>query len=74
MNQSYLINQYKFKKLQEHTFVEQPLVLVSSNEATNLNSDAVNLSTKVRTYGNLYEGLVRFDHNNNIKPCLALSW
>lgn len=28
----------------------------------------------MRIYGNLYEGLVRFDSRNNLKPSLAVSW
>lgn len=69
-----MLNKYKFSKLQEHTFIEDTLVLVSSSTIQDPLADAVDLETKVRVYGNLYEGLVRFDHDNNIKPALAISW
>jgi len=74
VNQSYLINQYKFKKLQEHTFIEDTLTIVSSSAVHEIKPDAVDFETKMRVYGNLYEGLVRFDQNNNIKSSLAISW
>lgn len=50
LNQSYLINQYKFKKLQEHTFSEDVLTVVSSNEIVSFDSDAVDFETKMRIY------------------------
>lgn len=34
----------------------------------------VDFETKLRLYGNMYEGLIQVDKNNNIKPALALSW
>lgn len=74
LNQSYLINQYNFNKVKQHTFIEDTLVLVSSSEIQNVNPDAVDFETKMRIYGNLYEGLVRFDASNNVKPALAISW
>ncbi len=74
VNQSYLLNKYKFNKLQEHTFIEDTLTIVSSSDVQDLKPDAVDFETKMRVYGNLYEGLVRFDKNNNVKPSLAISW
>lgn len=75
MNQNYLLNKYKLSKLKEHTFVEDTLTVVSAGELmTDLKPCVVDFETKMRLYGNLYESLVFFDKNNNIKPALAVSW
>lgn len=74
INQSYLLNNYKFKQQQKHVFSEKPLTIVSSNEVFSLSPDVVDLESKMRIYGNIYEGLVALDKNNNIIPALAISW